>query len=255
MKRRLATALGAAMILAACAGGPKPRAGFGPPGEEPRGPMPGLFISPFGELVLGEPGGPWPTARWFARADLDSDGVVTRAEFEADGLRVFDELDTDDDGVIGGLEIAAYEERLAPLRRLDPPPGALPPRGFPSGMPPGMAPGGMPRMLDEGVGDHGGQTRPPGGGGPPGGGMGPPPGMRRPPERKPGDSYGPVADAGFFNLPQPIKAADVNVDQRITAAEWAEATERWFRALDADRDGRLTVDTLPQTPMQRRFGR
>ncbi|HRJ65019.1 MAG TPA: hypothetical protein PLR59_11800, partial [Brevundimonas sp.] len=64
--------------------------------------------------------------------------------------------------------------------------------------------------------------------------------------------YGIVAEAGFFNLPQPVKAADVNVDQRVTAEEWTAATQRWFLALDTDRDGRLTLASLPKTPLQLR---
>lgn len=65
-----------------------------------------------------------------------------------------------------------------------------------------------------------------------------------------GGGYGPVAEAGFFNLPQPVKSADVNFDQRVTVEEWATATTRWFTALDGDRDGRLTLETLPKTPLQ-----
>ena len=50
-------------------------------------------------------------------------------------------------------------------------------------------------------------------------------------------------------------AADVNVDQRVTAEEWAAATQRWFLSLDTDRDGRLTQAGLPVTPLQAREGR
>lgn len=60
---------------------------------------------------------------------------------------------------------------------------------------------------------------------------------------------GPVADAGFFNLPQPVKAADVNVDQRVTT--WAAATTRWFAVLDNDRDGVFTLETLPKMAQRR----
>lgn len=72
--------------------------------------------------------------------------------------------------------------------------------------------------------------------------------VRRPSEPM---RYGVIAEAGFFNLPQPVKSADVNIDQRVTAEEWAAATQRWFLSLDTDRDGKLTRATLPQTPLQR----
>ncbi|KQW81941.1 EF-hand domain-containing protein [Brevundimonas sp. Root1279] len=85
-------------------------------------------------------------------------------------------------------------------------------------------------------------------------GGGPRPGPRqraRPAKAIPGN-YGVVAEAGFFGLPQPVKAADVNVDQRISSEEWAQATERWFRALDTDHDGKLTLAALPKTTLQQR---
>lgn len=85
-------------------------------------------------------------------------------------------------------------------------------------------------------------------------GGGPRPGPRpraRAPKATAGN-YGAVAEAGFFGLPQPVKAADTNVDQRISSEEWVQATERWFRALDTDRDGKLTLATLPKTALQLR---
>ena len=67
-----------------------------------------------------------------------------------------------------------------------------------------------------------------------------------------GGGYGRIAEAGWFNLPQPVKGADVNVDQQVTGEEWTAAVSRWFLALDTDRDGRLTLATLPKTPLQTR---
>ena len=63
-------------------------------------------------------------------------------------------------------------------------------------------------------------------------------------------AYGPIAAAGFFNYPQPVKAADLDTNQTVTAQEWAQATDRWFAVLDADHDGVLTLATLPRTPLQ-----
>lgn len=228
--------LTAGLVLAACASGPPP----GPPG-----PRTTLFISPFGEPFLSELGQPWPSADWLLGADENLDGAVTLEEFAADGTRVFGRLDLDGDRRLDHLEIAAYEQDLRRVSALDRSgPEALgggrrpPPRG------PGEAP---PRALADP------QDRPGGGaGGPPGGGAG---GPGRPRPARGPQGYGIIAEAGFFNLPQPVKAADVNVDQRVTAEEWATATERWFMALDTDRDGRLRPESLPRTPLQIRLER
>lgn len=223
--------LTAAMVLVACASGPP----SGPPG-----PRATLFISPFGEPFVGELGQPWPSADWLLGADEDLDGAVTFDEFVADGNRWFRQLDLDGDRRLDQIELAAYERGLrlvAAQDRSGPGPG-----GGGRRAPSGGQGAGPPRALAEP------QERPGGAGGPPGGG-GRPRGARGP------QGYGTIADAGFFNLPQPVKAADVNVDQRVTAEEWAAATERWFIALDTDRDGRLTRESLPRTALQVRLER
>ena len=229
-----------AITLSACAGGPSRGGPGGPSGAgNPRGGAP-LFISPFGEAFMGEPGGAWPVAEWFADADEDADDALTFAEFEADGLRWFAHLDRDADGRIGYSELSAYEQGISGLRgagRNGPPQGA--PAGGPGGQPPRR---NITDPASSAVQDGPG-GRPGGGGGRPGRGQ----------ERRSGanQGYGRIADAGFFNLPQPVKGADFNIDQQVTTEEWAQATSRWFLALDTDRDGKLTLATLPQTPLQR----
>lgn len=177
-----------ALTLSACAGSPR---SAGPP-------APALFVSPFGELFVGEPDDPWPVADWFVGADADLDGAITFEEFAADGRRWFERLDAERDGRLTQSELTAYEVSL---------------HGF-----------GGPRPVRQ---------------------------RARAPKAAAGN-HGAVAEAGFFGLSQPVKAADVNVDQRISGEEWAQATERWFLALDGDRDGRLTLDALPRTAQQQR---
>lgn len=225
----LAAALAA---VAACAGGPPPGGPGGPGGQGAPARIEPLFISPFGEPFMGEPGGAWPVNEWFAGADANADGAITFAEFEADGRRWFIHLDANEDGRIGYSELAAYEEGLNGLRGFQGGPGGG--EGFSGGR------GGPPprRNLDGASQDRGGGM-PAGGsrmgrGGGPGGGGG----------------YGRIAEAGYFNLPQPVKGADTNIDQQVTGEEWTAAISRWFLALDTDRDGRLTLDTLPKTPLQ-----
>ncbi|MCA1935909.1 MAG: hypothetical protein LDL37_10670 [Asticcacaulis sp.] len=60
-----------------------------------------------------------------------------------------------------------------------------------------------------------------------------------------------AAQFSLINEPQPIRAADANFDYRITTEEWARATSQRFRLLDANKDGKLTVDELPKTPLQK----
>jgi hypothetical protein len=241
--RQMLMSVVALVSVCACTSGPSGQAaqdgGYAGP--------PGLFVSPFGELFFSDPGAPWPSADWLAAADADGDARLTFEEFAADGRRVFAELDIDRDARIGPAELAAYEQDLqAANARL--------PMGGPGGRGPGGPPPGFPPSFLAGSGEQ--QMPPGGGGGMPGGGMrgGPPgAGMMRPPRvRAPTGpfAYGPIAAAGFFNYPQPVKAADRDVNQFVTAQEWAEATERWFLMLDADRDGALTLATLPKTPLQ-----
>ncbi len=226
------------VILSGCAG-----ASMGPGGPfrgagDDRPPPPALFVSPFGELFVAAPGQPWPVADWFLGADENLDGAVVFEEFATDGRRWFAHLDTDRDGRLGQAELWAYEASLTEFG--------------------GGTGGGDRRGTGEGRGLRGGGARPSGvtldlapqagrgSRGQRGGGAGAGGGDRG------ARGYGRIAEAGFFNLPQPVKAADVNVDQRVTAEEWAAATQRWFLALDTDRDGRLTLATLPRTPLQQR---
>lgn len=232
----------AALCLGACASGPPqdgPRGDWGkaprprPPGEgeaggPPRRMHPQLFISPAGEPFRAEPGAPYPVAAWFAGADADHDGVLTRDEFVADCLRFFDRLDTDHNGVIDGFEVSAYETQVAPEIL----------QGFQGD---GRGEGGPP-----GGGRHGG------GGGPPGGGEGRGGGKRG----GAGPMGGMLQGATPYSLlaePQPVMASDGDFDRRITRAEAIKAAKARFTLLDTDGDGRLHLADLPKTPLQARL--
>ena len=225
-------ALSLAALLTACSVGLSGnREG---PFAAPPPPRPALFISPFGEPFMAEPGQPYPSADWFTGADDNLDGAITVEEFTADGQRYFASLDTDRDGRLNQTELAAYETTLRAfsMRGAGDGPGGGP-RG-PMGGGRGMA--ALPGVDSETLGVA-----------PPSSGAGTH--MRRRGRSGPA-GYGAIADAGFFNLPQPVKSADINMDQRVSSEEWAQATQRWFLSLDTDRDGRLTLATLPVTPAQ-----
>jgi Ca2+-binding EF-hand superfamily protein len=120
-----------AMSLAACAEseGPPMRNGhvrFDRPGETsvgfpdedagggPRRPREQLFISPSGKPFRAPMGQPYPVAAWFAEADANHDGKITREEFRADAEAYFKVLDTNGDGEISMPEVTRWEEVLVP---------------------------------------------------------------------------------------------------------------------------------------------
>ena len=234
MKRPIA-GLGLMVLLSACATDPA-----GP--EGPRGDPPParaeIFISPFGEPFVSQPGDPYPVAAWFAGADADPDGRLTAEEFSADGRRWFVRLDSDHDGLLGPAEIAAYERLIdAAFLRAGGGGAGGPGRGGGRGAGVGRGgPSGDGRMgLGEGGGqeDEGSYIQP-----------------RTPRISAASESSERMARAGLLAVPQPVRSADRNMDQRITPEEWAAASDRWFALLDADHDGALTLETLPRTAIQ-----
>lgn len=80
--------------------------------------QPQLFIAPMGEPFRAGPDDAYPVATWFAHADADRDGRLTRAELVADAAKFFATLDTDHDGEITPGEVIHYEHDVAPEIRL-----------------------------------------------------------------------------------------------------------------------------------------
>jgi hypothetical protein len=179
-----------------------------------------LFISPSGEPFRGPDG----LAAWFAEADADHDGAITLAEFQADAERAFRLYDSDGDGVLDGLEIQAYERQRAPeISELAfggdaPRAGRRGPRNR--------------RGSRDGPVDAAAQT-----------------------DGRPGDTArfrgaGATGAARFslLNEPEPLLAADADIDGKVTRAEWARSTARRFTLLDRDSAGRLTLIALRTPP-------
>ena len=173
------------------------------------------IMSPNGE-VLGTGDCRATFAAWLGRIDANRDGAVRRAEFIDDATAQFARMDLDHDGAVDPAE----------LQRQRPPPG--PPDGrrtaptatrertpYSSGGGFGDGPGGFGRPLAGTLGGSG--FRPHGTGG-----------------------Y-----AGDFSLrPDPVMAADVNLDNRVTTAEFRERATRTFDRLDTNRDGVLSREEL-----------
>jgi hypothetical protein len=155
----------------------------------------------------GEPfRGPDGLAAWFAQADADHDGALTAAEFRADALRAFKLYDANGDGTVDGFEIQAYERERVPE---------------------------LGDVMMAGFGDGEGRR-----------------GRRRdrPAEETarvftPGGQQG-AARFSLVNEPEPLLAADADIDGKVSLAEWLRATDRRFATLDKTHAGRLTLESL-----------
>lgn len=73
-----------------------------------------MFFSPSGEVFKSPLSEPYPVALWFAGADTDKDGALSREEFLADALRFFAIVDADGNGSLSSQENSRYEQELAP---------------------------------------------------------------------------------------------------------------------------------------------
>lgn len=183
-----------------------------------------LFISPSGEPFRGRDG----FDAWFAQADANHDGVITAAEFQADAEHAFKLYDANHDGVIDGFELQAYERDMVPEIT-----------EFAFGA---QGPGAG---SDEGRGHHHNGASRHGGGN-----MDFDQTNERAQDVKGAGSAG-ASRFSLLNEPEPLLAADANVDGKITHAEWMTATARRFGQLDKDHTGQLTADKL-RAPLQKK---
>jgi hypothetical protein len=76
--------------------------------------MQAVFISPAGKPYRAPVDKPYPVVDWFAAADADHDGKLTKAEFRADAEAFFNELDRDKNNVLDSTEVSRYEKVIAP---------------------------------------------------------------------------------------------------------------------------------------------
>jgi len=169
-----------------------------------------LFLSPMGEPFRAPPGAAYPAAAWFAQADADHDGRLTPAEMAADADRFFARLDTDHDGEIIPDEVTIYERDIAPEIRL---------------YTPGRTHGRPTREEERATRER----------------------IKHP------DRYGDPLGAGrwsFLNLPEPVTAADDDLNRGVTREEFRKAARDRFAQIDTAHAGALTLAALPKTPMQ-----
>jgi hypothetical protein len=191
---------------------------------------------------MGEPfrGDDAPEGRWFAGADTDHDGQLSRAEFLADAMRFFAELDLDHDHRIGSAEIDRYEADVLPEA------GAAGADGGWAGRDAGGDRGaGGPRRGRGGAGGMGGRGR----GGMGAGRSGEMEGTGERPGAGAGGYTFRASGAGRFGYivtPEPVTAADVDLDRTVTDKEFLAAAGRRFDLLDRNGDGVITAKELPK---------
>ena len=184
-----------------------------------------LFISPCGKPYRSKPGEPYPSAAWFAAVDANHDSAIDASELRAEAAGFFAELDIDKNQLIESREITYYERVLIPeigASQL----GALDGQAFLF-----MAQmGGQPNLEIVPGGDQS---------------------DNRPRSR----GYKPlVTGAAAYTLlgdAQPVSTTDTDLNGKITLAEFRAAADRRFARLDRNADGKLTVEELPQTLVQR----
>ncbi|HKC03308.1 MAG TPA: hypothetical protein VKC17_08395 [Sphingomicrobium sp.] len=146
-------------------------------------------------------------ARWFNQADRNHDGVLTADEMQADAARFFARLDTDENGDIDPEELIQYEWEVAPEIQVN---ARL------------RRPGGEKRPAGEDEEQHRRTMTTAGLGG----------GLQG------------AARYALLNIPEPVAAADVNLDRSITLAEFRQAGVERFQLLDASHSGRLSLEQL-----------
>lgn len=165
-----------------------------------------LFIAPMGQPFRGETTAAAMQA-WFAAADTDQDGRLSRDEFVAQGMLLHPIMDRNQDGLVTAIEAgnlfrATAPEMYAPLPPL---------RGAQARMP-----------------------RDPGR-------------MTQPRERVSRDDRARgAARFGLLGDIEPVMSCDADMSRWVSAGEFQTCAERRFQLLDANGDGFFEISESPR---------
>ncbi len=164
------------------------------------------FISPMGEPFTPKSESDDALAAWFRQADRNHDGLLSSAEMQSDADRFFKTLDTDGDGEIDPDELVRYEWQVAPQIQVN---------------------SRLRRQPGEKV-DPKKEA-----------------GEQRRTQRR-DDSLDPQGAAryGLLNIPQPVAAADLDLNRGVSRGEFQQAAIYRFGLLDTGHTGALRLDQL-----------
>lgn len=165
------------------------------------------FISPMGEPFRARTATDDALARWFGQADRNQDGMLTPDEMQADADRFFATLETTPDAQILPEELVQYEWEVAPEIQVNSRPRR--PRATSAEKP-------QPRRGERG---------------------------RREQPYDPNALQG-AARYALLNIPEPVAAADADLDRAVTLDEFRRAAQARFQLLDGRREGKLTLAGL-----------
>jgi hypothetical protein len=187
--------------------------------------LPNTFISPCGQPFRAPLGAPYPVVDWFKAADKNADGKLDHAEFIADAAAFFTVLDVNNDGVLNRHEVAIYEQRIAP-----------------------EIIGGRVRTSWNDAQLWLAQLDRPG---PidPGGDQPPDESDQKAPPLD--ESLQGAAPYGLLGEPEPVQAADLDLNGVITRQNFLKLADMHFQTLDTTGRGYLTLATLPKTEVQK----
>jgi hypothetical protein len=185
-----------------------------------------VFFSPCGQPFRAKRAAPYPVVDWFKQANRKGDGKLDKAEFIADAAAFFQLLDLNADGILDRFEVSVYERKIAP-------------EVIGGHVTVGLG-YGLRARLWLAQAEHEGPD-PNAGGLAPGG----------TPEPKGLDESGVGASPyGFFQEPEPVMAADLDITGVISRKNFLKLADMHFATLDEDTLGYLTLIKLPKTPVQ-----
>jgi hypothetical protein len=187
-----------------------------------------LFLSPMGEPFRSDAADADVVTPWFAQADADKDGALSLAELQRDADRFFAALDTSGDGEIDPAELNRYENEVAPEVQVS---DQMRMRGW--GARSSGAALGPPRGVGEFNASNRESTR-----------------WKRGP-REFEDGLEGAGRFSFLNIPEPVIAADQDLNRGVSRAEFRSAAGQRLVRLDTNHDGRLTRAELPPLPQPR----
>ena len=209
--------------------------------ESVLGPPANVFIAPSGRVFRAKEGLPYPVAEWFKQADANHDGKIDKAEFLADTAAFFKVIDRNEDGFITPLEVAFYEQRIAPEIL-----GYRVEVGSDGVMRPSRPAWVWKTQATGGGIDRPSSIDPAGDNNPDGAPHGP---------QKLDESGAGAAPFSFFDEPEPVMAADLSFRGVVSKADYMKLAAIHFTTLDRKGLGYLTLADLPETPMQRRLSK